>query len=436
MDPTNIIFQTLTSTVDGVGASTGKETETAFNTNFALAKQLLEALFNIAAITVTSESITQLKADTTTTPYTLYYTTDPLDNDNPTWYPVMQVGFSDLQGSPNDNIALKTILDSKGAATDVAQLQSNMQTAQLDISTLKTKVATNTNNIGTNTSSISALRADVANRVRTPEGDTLYLRFVSQTGALEYSPDGTTWTDVTSAGTSFAALSGNAYDNVSLVNYVAAQIQTAINSLTTDFVDTSTFNDHTLNNNNPHGVTKEQLGLGNVENYSAADMPISDAARAEFNTLRDRFPVFYYVSADDYYGTVDIENAIYVISSAFDSGSGPTYQASDFVIRDNQAIKIGTAFHIDLVNDGSTILDLKHEVKLLINDMIFDQDPDAELTLNPGTLSTDVTLISAYSPYVGITDAFGIEVSTYSPGETSEDWNLVGKQTHHFTIEA
>jgi hypothetical protein len=145
------------------------------------------------------------------------------------------------------------------------------------------------------------------------------LRYVSQSGSIEYSIDGTNWVDITTAGTSFAAISGNAYDNVSLVNYVTAQIQAAISGITTDFVSTSAFNDHVLDNNNPHRVTKAQLGLGNVDNYSAADMPISNAASAEFATLRDRFPVFYYMSTPEYINLQDTENAIYVTGSAFET---------------------------------------------------------------------------------------------------------------------
>ena len=34
---------------------------------------------------------------------------------------------------------------------------------------------------------------------------------------------------------------------------------------------------HTVNTNNPHGVTKAQLGLGNVDNTSDANKPVSTA---------------------------------------------------------------------------------------------------------------------------------------------------------------
>ena len=44
--------------------------------------------------------------------------------------------------------------------------------------------------------------------------------------------------------------------------------------------DLSVYDNHIANTSNPHQVTKAQVGLGNVENYSPANMPLSDAAIA------------------------------------------------------------------------------------------------------------------------------------------------------------
>ena len=41
----------------------------------------------------------------------------------------------------------------------------------------------------------------------------------------------------------------------------------------------STVTAHIENKNNPHGVDKEAVGLGKVENKSPAEMPISDATQ-------------------------------------------------------------------------------------------------------------------------------------------------------------
>ena len=47
----------------------------------------------------------------------------------------------------------------------------------------------------------------------------------------------------------------------------------------------STVNTHIANKSNPHGVTKAQVGLGNVDNTSDADKPVSTATQAALNTI-------------------------------------------------------------------------------------------------------------------------------------------------------
>ena len=48
---------------------------------------------------------------------------------------------------------------------------------------------------------------------------------------------------------------------------------------------TSTVNSHTSNTNNPHGVTKSQVGLGNVDNTSDLNKPISTAQQSALDTI-------------------------------------------------------------------------------------------------------------------------------------------------------
>lgn len=46
------------------------------------------------------------------------------------------------------------------------------------------------------------------------------------------------------------------------------------------------FVSHTANKDNPHKVTKEQVGLGNVDNTSDMDKPVSNATISAIETLR------------------------------------------------------------------------------------------------------------------------------------------------------
>lgn len=55
----------------------------------------------------------------------------------------------------------------------------------------------------------------------------------------------------------------------------------------TDGAKASELNDHINDKNNPHGVTKDQINLGNVDNTSDKDKPISDATQAALNNKLD-----------------------------------------------------------------------------------------------------------------------------------------------------
>lgn len=55
----------------------------------------------------------------------------------------------------------------------------------------------------------------------------------------------------------------------------------------TDEVARQAISDHEADINNPHSVTKNQIGLGNVDNTSDADKPISTAAQTVLNGKQD-----------------------------------------------------------------------------------------------------------------------------------------------------
>ena len=54
------------------------------------------------------------------------------------------------------------------------------------------------------------------------------------------------------------------------------------------FADKEELESHKYNANNPHGVTKEQVGLSNVDNTSDKDKPISDAVKEELGNKVDK----------------------------------------------------------------------------------------------------------------------------------------------------
>lgn len=101
------------------------------------------------------------------------------------------------------------------------------------------------------------------------------------------------------AGTNYA-WNGTAWDplggSVDLSNYVTqTNLNTCLESyvsldlLTTtlsSYVAITTFNTHVNNKNNPHNVTKAQVGLGNVDNTSDKDKPVSTAQQTAINNVQ------------------------------------------------------------------------------------------------------------------------------------------------------
>lgn len=64
-------------------------------------------------------------------------------------------------------------------------------------------------------------------------------------------------------------------------------IDTKLKTLeTADSTVATNLSSHTTNKSNPHGVTKAQVGLGNVDNTSDANKPISSATQTALNNLQ------------------------------------------------------------------------------------------------------------------------------------------------------
>lgn len=82
-----------------------------------------------------------------------------------------------------------------------------------------------------------------------------------------------------------AAIIPGTYVTVEDFNSFSTEVDSRISSISTK-VNTASDNlaSHTSNTNNPHSVTKEQLGLGNVNNTSDAAKPISTATQAALDT--------------------------------------------------------------------------------------------------------------------------------------------------------
>ena len=117
-------------------------------------------------------------------------------------------------------------------------------------------------------------------------------------------------------GSEFTELVGE----VDTIDTRVGEVETDLSSYKTEVseqfteVDT-TINNHVANTDNPHGVTKEQIGLGNVDNTSDVDKPISNATQTALDTMQEALngkAAMEHVHEDLYYTKDEISEMITV----------------------------------------------------------------------------------------------------------------------------
>lgn len=264
-------FQHIVSTPDGKNSTKGKQMEQAWNDNFDKIKELFTNVFTAMAIGITSDKMKQIKVDTSTTPYTLYYSLDDESIANPAWIKLIEIGFSDIKGNPLDNIALKEQFDSKASSLDFDSLVLRVQ-GNTDSITNLTNIVNNINQLTGDT--IDDIKDDIKDNldkitdlqefnkrvVQTPD-DHLWLKCNPVTNEISISLDeGQNWTVIATVGLKWSELNGDITQNTDLVNYVKNTLDKAL----LDYVKIPVYNQHLSDHDNPHEVTANQLGLGNV----------------------------------------------------------------------------------------------------------------------------------------------------------------------------
>lgn len=126
--------------------------------------------------------------------------------------------------------------------------------------------------------------------------------------ALEYTTDGTTWLPVSSAGTvEWGDIIGDITNQTDLV-LKFSNINDSITLLTNNI------NNHKLDTNNPHSVTKAQIGLGNVDNTADIDKPVSTLQQAAINAVLNQTTVQAMTKVEYEALTTKDANTIYCIT--------------------------------------------------------------------------------------------------------------------------
>lgn len=95
----------------------------------------------------------------------------------------------------------------------------------------------------------------------TPEAGKIYIAVADGNKQYRWGGDTSGLIQITSGNLVLGEVAGTAYEG-------------SKGKATTDKLNT-----HVANTDNPHKVTKEQVGLGSVENLAPADLPVSTATQ-------------------------------------------------------------------------------------------------------------------------------------------------------------
>ena len=193
---------------------------------------------------------------------------------------------------------------------NVSTLQGDLDTVEEDVSTLQTSVSglqssvsTNTQNIATNTQSIESIQEAMANtqhfrgyyqtiaEITKLEGHTGDFAYCAE-DEFKYVYNGEQWVKTNEAvpdqtvekTTILPLMNGTA--TIGTDNRYAAGNH--VHPTDTTRASVEALEAHTTNTSNPHNVTKTQIGLGNVDNTSDLNKPISTATQTALNNKVDK----------------------------------------------------------------------------------------------------------------------------------------------------
>ena len=239
-----------------VAGMTGAQLIEAINGNSDLAKATFETLAANILLRVIANNVKEIKSENGK----LFFTLDGenwLTTDNNVW--------GSITGDISDQTDLINALGEKADNSSVNSLGDRVTSLGTSVSSLGESVSKNARDITANSTAIGSIQAKQSKQV---SSDTILQLRISSGGYLQYSTNGVNWVNVQSiAEINWGAIGGEISNQVDL--------QTILNNK----VNASQLNSHTGNKENPHEVTKEQVGLSEVDNTSDLNKPISTAAQ-------------------------------------------------------------------------------------------------------------------------------------------------------------
>jgi len=179
------------------------------------------------------------------------------------------------------------------AAPAVTALESRAGTIESAATSLEGRVSTAEGSITTLTSGLATEKGRVDAILLAADADKdSFAEIVQLINSVDTANDTAFGAYVTSNNAAVSAIEGRvttAEGDIDALEGRATSIESAATSLTTR-VSTAegTLSTHVAATDNPHSVTKTQVGLSNVDNTSDANKPVSTAQQAAIDTKQDK----------------------------------------------------------------------------------------------------------------------------------------------------
>lgn len=241
---------------------TGQQFIDAFNGNFTKTDVQFNNVAAAIILRVIANNVKALKSVDNKLLFTL-------DGEN--WLNVNDNAWGSITGSITDQADLIQLLNGKATNEQVQSLNTSIENVSNKVSGLETTIPSISTSVQENKRDIGALQSSMADKV---SSETIIGFRISSSNFLQYTTDGVSWVNVQSvANINWGAIGGEISNQQDLAQMFNSK------------VNVSALNQHLSDTDNPHSVTAAQVGLGNVDNTSDADKPISTAQQEKFDEV-------------------------------------------------------------------------------------------------------------------------------------------------------
>lgn len=247
--------------------------------------------------------------------------------------------------------------------------------------------------------------------------------------------------EIFAAGTTFSSITGNPYDNSALAEALNQKADNSTVEALSETVDSnyntldSKIDTHIVDKTNPHEVTKAQIGLGNVDNTSDLNKPISTATQTALNgkqnTISDLSTIRSNASnGQSAYNTIqnygDIVNydASNFATSIQGQKADTALQPNDDISELNNDVGYITSASLPTVNN-STITFQKNNVT--VGDINLNQSNNETINFDIPTTASDVNALPDTTTIEDLTTT--AQQNAINSGATSDNIGQIATNT-------